>query len=214
MPDSTGAERLTELAKDITIAMFTTVDGEGHLASRPMAQQEVDPDGTLWFFGERDSNIVQQIEANPHVGVTLSSSDVWISIDGEAEVLVDAAKAEALWNPFVEAWLPQGPEDPSVALIRFSAVAAEYWDTPGGRVASVLSFAKKLGRSDDTVVRDRLAYLYPVDAAGTLLAQRISTTPGVAQVTVGRNDMPGMRILILLPSAAVPSTWEKLLHSP
>ena len=142
MPESTGAERLTELAKDIRIAMFTTVDGEGHLAARPMGQQEVDPDGTLWFFSERDSNIVQQIEANPHVGVTLSSSDVWISIDGEAEILTDPVKAEALWNPFVEAWLPQGPTDPSVVLIKVDGHTGEYWDTPGSKVASAISFVK------------------------------------------------------------------------
>ena len=142
MPESTGAERLTELAKDIQIAMFTTVDAEGHLAARPMAQQEVDPDGTLWFFSERESHIVQQIEANPHVGLTLSSSDVWISIDGEAEILVDSTKAEALWNPFVEAWLPQGPADPSVVLIKVDGHTGEYWDTPGSKVASAISFVK------------------------------------------------------------------------
>ncbi len=142
MTESTGAAKLTELASGIRIAMFTTVDADGHFASRPMGQQEVDPDGTLWFFSERDSQVVTQIEANPHVGITLSSSDVWISIDGSAEIVVDAAKAEELWNPFVEAWLPQGPADPSVVLIKVDGHTGEYWDTPGSKVASLISFAK------------------------------------------------------------------------
>ncbi|MDR1999398.1 MAG: acyl-CoA dehydrogenase family protein [Frankiaceae bacterium] len=38
---------------------------------------------------------------------------------------------------------------------------------------SVLSFAKTIGRTDDTLVRDRLAYLYSTDTAGSLLAQRM-----------------------------------------
>jgi alkylation response protein AidB-like acyl-CoA dehydrogenase len=38
---------------------------------------------------------------------------------------------------------------------------------------SVLTFAKKVGRTDETIVRDRLAYLYSVDTAGNLLAQRM-----------------------------------------
>jgi alkylation response protein AidB-like acyl-CoA dehydrogenase len=38
---------------------------------------------------------------------------------------------------------------------------------------SVLTFARKVGRTGDTVARDRLAYLYAVDTAGSLLAQRM-----------------------------------------
>ena len=41
-----------------------------------------------------------------------------------------------------QAWLPQGPEDPSIVLIKFNGHSAEYWDTPGGRVASVISFVR------------------------------------------------------------------------
>jgi general stress protein 26 len=86
--------------------------------------------------------VVRNLAFNPHVGVTLSSSDTWISIDGEAQVVDDSAKAHDLWNSWVEAWLPQGPDDPNVVLIKVSGHGAEYWDTPGGRVASILSFAK------------------------------------------------------------------------
>ncbi len=134
--------KLTDLARDIRIAMFTTVDGEGHFVSRPMAQQEIEFDGDLWFFSDRSSSAVAHIATNPHVGITLSSSDVWISIDGDAEIVEDQAKAKDLWNSWVEAWLPQGPEDPSVVLIKVNGHSAEYWDTPGGKVASVMSFVK------------------------------------------------------------------------
>ena len=80
--------------------------------------------------------------ANPHVGLTLTSGDTWISIDGEAEIVDDNAKARELWNAWVEAWLPQGPDDPSIVLIKLNGHSAEYWDTPGGRIASVISFVK------------------------------------------------------------------------
>ena len=142
MADTDQMAKLIELTRDINITMFTTIDEDGHFVSRPMGQQEVEPDGTLWFFSERDSSVIAQIQANPHVGVTLSSSDTWISINGSAEVVVDTAKAEELWNPFVEAWLPQGPTDPSVVLIKVDGHGGEYWDTPGSKVASLISFAK------------------------------------------------------------------------
>jgi general stress protein 26 len=140
--DASGVAKLIELTKDIKITMFTTIDAEGHFVSRPMAQQLTEPDGDMWFFAERDSRVVEEIAANPHVSVTLSSNDTWISIDGEAQVVDDSAKAKELWNSFVEAWLPQGPEDPSVVLIKVDAHTAEYWDSPGGRVASLISLVK------------------------------------------------------------------------
>lgn len=140
--NSTDVAKLAELARDIKIAMFTTVDSEGHFVSRPMSQQQIEADGDLWFFTERTSSVVGQIAMNAHVGITLSSSDTWISIDGEAELVEDNAKAKDLWNTFAEAWLPQGPEDPSVVLIKVNGHSAEYWDTPGGKVASLMSFVK------------------------------------------------------------------------
>ena len=142
MADTDGIAKLVELTKDIKITMFTTLDAEGHFVGRPMAQHLVEPDGDLWFFAERSSQLVSEITANPHVGLTLTSNDTWISIDGEAAVVEDRAKAEELWNAWVEAWLPEGPDDPNVVLIKVDPHTAEYWDTPGGRVASLLSFVK------------------------------------------------------------------------
>jgi len=140
--DTTGAAKVAELAKDIRIAMLTTMDGEGHHISRPMAQQEVEFDGDLWFFAERQSRKVAHIARHNEVGVTLSSNDTWISIEGEAEIVDDLAKKKELWNQWVAAWFTNGPEDPAVVLIKVSAHGAEYWDTPGGRVASAISFVK------------------------------------------------------------------------
>jgi general stress protein 26 len=140
--ETTGVAKLVELTEDIKITMFTTIDAEGHFVSRPMAHHLVESDGDLWFFAERDSRVVEQITANSHVGITLTSNDTWISIDGEAAVVEDQAKMNELWNSWVEAWLPQGPDDPNVVLLKVDAHTAEYWDTPGGTVASLLSFAK------------------------------------------------------------------------
>ena len=142
MADTNEVAKLIELTRDIKITMFTTIDAEGHFVSRPMAQQLTEPDGDLWFFAERDSRVVEEITANPHVGLTLSSTDTWISIDGDAQVVDDSAKAKELWNSYVEAWLPQGPDDPSVVLIKVDPHTAEYWDSPGGRVASLISLVK------------------------------------------------------------------------
>lgn len=139
---SPDVQKVAKLAKGIRVGMFTTIDEQGHFVSRPMSQQEVEFDGDLWFFAERDSRKVAQLSANAASSLTLSSNDTWISLSGSAQVINDLAKARELWNPYIEAWLPQGPEDPSVVLIKFTSDTAEYWDTPGGRISSVISFVK------------------------------------------------------------------------
>ena len=134
--------KLIELMDGMYIAMFTTLSEDGTLQSVPMARQEVEPSGELWFISARDTKHVSDIAARPRVGLTFSSSDAWVSIHGTATVVDDKAKLEELWNTFAEAWLPGGPDDPNATLIRVDAEGGEYWDTPGGKVASLLSFAK------------------------------------------------------------------------
>ncbi|QIG41993.1 pyridoxamine 5'-phosphate oxidase family protein [Nocardioides anomalus] len=134
--------KLVELMNDMYVAMFTTTSADGTLRSVPMARQEVEPSAELWFITARDTEHVRDVQARPHVGLTFSSRDAWVSINGTAEVVDDKAKLEELWNTFAEAWLPGGPDDPNATLIRVDAAGGEYWDSPGGKVASMISFVK------------------------------------------------------------------------
>lgn len=142
MTDQAEVAKLAELVKKFRIAMLTTVSPDGALTSRPMAVQETEFDGDLWFFAQRDSDQVRQLRTDPTVGVALSSADTWVSISGTAELVEDRAKARELWNSAVEAWFPNGPDDPDVVLLKVHADGAEYWDSPGSKVMTVLSYAK------------------------------------------------------------------------
>jgi general stress protein 26 len=142
MTDQDDIAKVAELLQKFRIAMLTTTDADGTLTSRPMAVQEAEFDGDLWFFAQRDSRQVEHLRRQPAVGVSLASSDSWVSVSGTAELVTDPAKARELWNSAVEAWFPEGPEDPGVLLIKVHAEGAEYWDTPGGRVTTLLSYAK------------------------------------------------------------------------
>ena len=120
---SEETRKVAELLKGKRIAMLTTTDVDGTFFSRPMALQEVEFDGDLWFFTDADSS-------------------EWVSLNGTATVVNDDAKKRDLWNKVVEAWFPDGPDAAHVVLLRIEAESAEYWDTPGGRLASAFSFAK------------------------------------------------------------------------
>ena len=136
------ATKVAELLKDQRFGMLTTTDSDGTLMSRPMAMQEVEFDGDLWFFAARDSRKIAQLGAHPQVNVAVGSSDTWISLTGTGVVVTDVAKKRELWNSVVEAWFPEGPDDDGVVLLKVAAESAEYWDSPGGRVATAISFAK------------------------------------------------------------------------
>ncbi len=144
MDDTTTSrdqKKLVDLLDDLPIAMMTTFGPEGP-RSLPMARQEVEPSAELWFITARDTAHVRAIADEPRVALTFSSRSSWVAIEGRAAVVDDQAQLEKLWNTFAEAWLPGGPEDDNATLIRVDVERGEYWDTPGSKLASALSFAK------------------------------------------------------------------------
>jgi general stress protein 26 len=134
-------EKLAELLQDMPIAMLTTFAG-GRPRSVPMARQEVQASDELWFITSRGAAFVDAIRSEPTVSLTFSSRDSWVALVGRAAIVDDRDKLAELWNTFAEAWLPGGPDNPEATLLRVDVDNAEYWDTPGGRIASLLSFAK------------------------------------------------------------------------
>ena len=68
MADKTEQEQretVKKLVKDARIAMLTTMTGDGRHVSRPMALQDVEFDGDLWFFAYADSDLVAQVGTEP-----------------------------------------------------------------------------------------------------------------------------------------------------
>ena len=142
MAQDEGVAKVAEIIKDIKIAMLTTVDDDGHLVSRPMAVQQVEFDGDLWFVSDGDARKVHQIQHGARTNVSFTSNGAWLSLAGDAELVHDEAKAKDLWNTALEAWFPDGPGTPGLTLVKIHADTAEYWDAPGGRVTTLFSYVK------------------------------------------------------------------------
>src|SRR4051795_11912205 len=90
--------KVAELIKGERFGFLTPTAPEGTLTSRPMALQEVEFDGDLWFFAERASRKVGHLDAHPEVNVTVGSGASWVSLTGRAAVVDDPAKKRDLWN--------------------------------------------------------------------------------------------------------------------
>ena len=139
-----GLAKVTELVDRAESAMLTTMTADGDHLSRPMAVQETEFDGDLWFFVYDDSDKVRQIEVNPKVNVSFANDQKseWTSIAGTAEIVHDRAKAEELWAKPLETWFPDGLETPGLALIKVHAETAEYWDAADSKVKQLLGDAQ------------------------------------------------------------------------
>jgi general stress protein 26 len=152
--DQAQREKVKELIKDARICMLTTMTGDGRHVSRPMALQDVEFDGDLWFFTYSDSDLIAQIGSNPQVNVAFSDSGqhAWISISGTATRTDDPARAKELWNPMLKAWFPDGLESPNLTLVKVHGETAEYWEAAhSSRVVTMLGYAKAAvtGRTPD-----------------------------------------------------------------
>ncbi len=126
--------KLGSLIKGIPMAMLTTVTSQGKLHSRPMATQQVEFEGTLWFFTSDNSAKVYELYENRDINVTYADPDSnrFVAAYGTGEVVKDKAKIQELWKPSYKAWFPEGVDDPHLSLIKFDVEGAEYWEGPTG----------------------------------------------------------------------------------
>ena len=148
-------EELRRLVKGIRFAMLTTVGEDGRLHGRPMATEELESDGTLWFFTAVSSRKVRELNLESRLSLAYSDPDAnrFVSVWGEGRMVRDMAKAKELWNPLYKAWFPKGLDDPELALLRVTVQGAEYWDAPSSKLVQVVGFAKAVvtGKKADNV---------------------------------------------------------------
>ncbi|NIZ90360.1 pyridoxamine 5'-phosphate oxidase family protein [Kineococcus rubinsiae] len=133
-------QHIADLVSNAKVAMLTTMTPEGRHVSRPMALQEAEFDGDLWFFAYEDSAKATQVAADPEVGVSFTDAKnhSWTSITGRARVVHDRTKAEQLYTRVLKAWFPDGLDTPGLVLIKIEADTAEYWEAPSSTTAFVL----------------------------------------------------------------------------
>ncbi len=139
-------EKLRDLIRDAKFCMFGTVDSEGNLRSRPMAVQQTEFDGDLWFFTGKSTDKTIEIRNQDRVNLSFANlkDNAYVSISGTAELVDDRAKARELWNPFYRTWFPKGLDDPDLTLIRVNMDRAEYWDSPNSAVVHLYGVVKAM----------------------------------------------------------------------
>lgn len=127
---------VAETLRDIDFVMLNTHTEGGQIAGRPMSNnREVDYDGDSWFFVDQDTRTFRDILRDPKVTLSVQGAKglfgkppLFLSIEGEAEIIRDRNTFAEHWVSDLERWWPEGMDTPGLALLKIHARRIHYWD--------------------------------------------------------------------------------------
>ena len=127
---------VAEKMRDIDFCMLSTRTETGAIAARPMSNnREVDYEGDSWFFTCDDTRMVEEIAANPDVGLTfqgkagmLGLRPFFLAIEGRAALIRDKGQFVEHWTKGLDLWFEKGIDTPGLVLIKVHGERAHYWD--------------------------------------------------------------------------------------
>jgi general stress protein 26 len=141
LQNAEAIEKLKELAEKSETCLFCTNIKTGQpFSTRPMAVQEVDDEGNLWFLSDKESNKNMELKEDDHVQLLFSSSSHagFLNVFGKATVTYDKQKIKELWKPLIKTWFQEGQDDPNISVIKVEPKEGYYWDTKHGKMVAFL----------------------------------------------------------------------------
>jgi general stress protein 26 len=127
---------VSETMRDIDFAMLFTRTNSGEIAGRPMSNnRDVEYDGDCFFFTSEHTQTVADIEGDRKVALSytrraglLGKPPVFITVQGEAELIRDKKEFKAHWTEDLDRWFEEGVDTPDLVLIKVHATRIHYWD--------------------------------------------------------------------------------------
>jgi len=133
-PDAVA--KIRELVNQAETCFFCTAITTGKsIATRPMAVQQVDDRGTLWFLSASDSRQNRELALDPTVQLMMQGSahSDFLMLYGRASITTDKVKIKELWKPILKTWFTDGIDDPRITVIQVRPTEGYYWDTKHNR---------------------------------------------------------------------------------
>jgi general stress protein 26 len=125
-------EKIKDLVSKAETCFFcTSQETPGSAGARPMAVQQVDDQGNLWFLSADDSHKNLELTRDARVRLYFQGgkhSD-FLLLDGTAVILRDRYRIRELWKPIMKTWFTEGEDDPRITVIQFIPTEGYYWDT-------------------------------------------------------------------------------------
>lgn len=123
---------LVELLRGFEAATLITRARGGRLQGRPTSIARVEDNATVWLVTSASVIESQELVDDGRAMLTLQASLRFVSINGRAEPVSTPVALESLGQSSYRVW-HDGSSAPEIALVRFTAFDAEYWDDAGAR---------------------------------------------------------------------------------
>jgi general stress protein 26 len=132
--------------------VFLQLDSEPRAAVPMTAQLDSDADGAIWFFTSRSGPFATGGPAT----ATLAGKghDLFARFTGVLSEETDRGRVDAEWSPAVEAWFPDGRDDPDLLMLRMDLGGAEIWNADLGLIDTakmLLGFDMRQDAAEDHV---------------------------------------------------------------
>lgn len=155
--------KVQELAGKAEICFFCTkAVTSGSSGSRPMAVQQIDDAGHLWFLSASDSHKNDEVAIDPVVDLYFQASahSGFLVLSGRVTASRDQAKIEELWKPIMKTWFTEGEHDPRISVLRFTPQEGYYWDTRHGKAVAGIKMliGAAIGKTLDDSIEGTLTF--------------------------------------------------------
>ena len=148
--DSRAArETLWRLVEDIGTGMLITEDDD-LLRGRPMTATARPELNELHMLTRRSSHKAVELGREARASLVFAEREKgeYVSLSGAAQISQDRDAIRALWGPYADAWFSDGPDGEDVAMVRFRAIRAEYWETSTSVLKQAWQIALSAGKDE------------------------------------------------------------------
>jgi general stress protein 26 len=150
LQDREAIEKFRDLVKDVTICMFTTLDENGNLSSRPMFTSSIDDEGNVWFFTNEFSEKINEVSKDNLVHLIYSHpvKNIYLDVKGTCSLIIDKKKMEELWDSTLKNWFPEGLEDPKICLVKVATEEAHFWNHSSSKMGLLFQMIRSIAKGD------------------------------------------------------------------
>ncbi len=150
LQDTEAIEKFRDLVEQVHICMFTTLDNNHNVMSRPMWTAKVDDDGNAWFFTNEFSEKIQEVSKDNTVNLIYShpGKNIYVNVKGTCSVIIDRKKMEELWKPSMKTWFPNELNDAKICLVKVNTENAFFWNTNASKMSLFFQMIKAMAKGE------------------------------------------------------------------
>lgn len=150
LQDREAIKKFRDLVNDVTICMFTTLDENHELTSRPMFTSSVDDEGNVWFFTNEFSEKITEVSKDNLVHLIYSHpvKNIYVDVRGTCSLIIDKKKMEELWDPTLKNWFHEGLEDSKICLVKVATETAHFWNHSASKMGLLFQMIRSITKGD------------------------------------------------------------------